>query len=171
MCFFSVFSAYSTLFNILKSIPNQKYNFCTYNFNLHAPKWVGLIEQIKPTVFSRSNLNSPLKKITYHKTKWKPCRTLLSESGACAEWGAFMTNSPPFLPPIRYKRGSGMHWRTDWHNLEQLGSWTSKLQDVISDCWWHQSEKLSWIYRVRYRFGGHTKQGTDKQVYRGVYKN
>ena len=47
MCFFSVFSAYSTHFNILKSGPNQKYNFFMDNFNLDGPKWVGIIEQIK----------------------------------------------------------------------------------------------------------------------------
>jgi hypothetical protein len=58
MPFFSVLAAYSTHLNIWKSGPNQNYNFCIYNFNLQAPKWVSLIENITPIVFSRSNFNS-----------------------------------------------------------------------------------------------------------------
>ena len=64
VCFFSVFSAYSTQFNILKCGPNQKYNFCIDNFNLNGPKWVGLIEKMTPIVFSRSNFN-PLSEEDY----------------------------------------------------------------------------------------------------------
>ena len=45
----SVISAYSIHFNILKSGLNQKYIFFINEFNLKAPKWVGLIEEEKNT--------------------------------------------------------------------------------------------------------------------------
>ena len=41
----------------MKSGPNQKYNFSLDSFNLEAPKWVGLIEKMRPIVFARSNFN------------------------------------------------------------------------------------------------------------------
>ena len=64
MRFFSVFSAYSTHFNILKSGPNQKYNFCIDTFDDQSLKWVGTIEKMSPIVFSRSNFN-PLSEADY----------------------------------------------------------------------------------------------------------
>ena len=44
-------------FNILKSGPNQTYNFFLDNFNLQAPKWVSLIEKMTPIIYSRTNFN------------------------------------------------------------------------------------------------------------------
>ena len=56
--FLSVFSAYSLHFIILKSGPNQKYDFFIDNFNIQASKWVGLIEKMTPIAFYKSKLNS-----------------------------------------------------------------------------------------------------------------
>ena len=53
-----VFSAFYIHFNMLKSDPNQTYDFFIDNFNIQASKWVGLIENMTPIVFSRSNFNS-----------------------------------------------------------------------------------------------------------------
>ena len=60
----SVFLAYSTYFDIVKTGRNQKYNFCTDTFDLRVPKWVGLIEKMSPIDFYRGNF-SPLCEADY----------------------------------------------------------------------------------------------------------
>jgi hypothetical protein len=60
----SVSSAYYINDNILKNSTNRKYNFFLDDFNLQAQKWVRLIKNITPTVFSRSNFN-PLSEEDY----------------------------------------------------------------------------------------------------------
>ena len=58
------FLAYSIHFNIMKSGPNQKYNFSLDSFNLEAPKWVSPIKKINQIVFSRIDFN-PLSEEDY----------------------------------------------------------------------------------------------------------
>ena len=66
---FNVFLDGTIHFNILKSGPNQEYNFSLDNFNLQALKWVGPIEQMTPTVFIESILTPTVKKIIFDRTK------------------------------------------------------------------------------------------------------
>ena len=64
-----VISAYSIHFTILKSGSNQDFNFFIDNFNLQAPKWVGLIEKMTVIAFLEIIFTPSLKNITFNRTK------------------------------------------------------------------------------------------------------